>query len=118
MVLAMLAMVVTSFLRKLQATTISAPNWIVTTVTFISNNRAGRFFLLDKSKTKTPKTEENSEEINEPEVNVAETKNRDDSWRKLAIIIEWLAFVITIFVYVVLIVLLVPMSNSKPRMSV
>ncbi|XP_011495908.1 PREDICTED: neuronal acetylcholine receptor subunit alpha-2-like [Ceratosolen solmsi marchali] len=118
MVLAMLAMIITSLLRKLQATKVSAPRWIVTTVTFVLSNRAGRFFLIGNTPDETMNIEGDLEESSEPEGNIISSKNQDDSWRKLAIIIEWLNFTITIFVYLLLILLFVPISDDKHKTSV
>ncbi|XP_058803962.1 neuronal acetylcholine receptor subunit alpha-2-like isoform X2 [Phymastichus coffea] len=109
MVLATFAMIVTALLRKLQVANSSAPGWIVSTVTFMASNRAGRFLLLDNAdvKAELSNAERDSEDTVES-ANVAVTKKHDDSWRKLAIIVEWIAFFATTFTYFLLLILLVP----------
>ncbi|NP_001166023.1 nicotinic acetylcholine receptor alpha 9 subunit precursor [Nasonia vitripennis] len=118
MVLATFAMVVTTLLRKLQSTKVAPPGWIVATVTIVASNRAGRFLLLDDNnvagddKQLVSNNNSGSGDVEENVSVFAAKTDANESWRKLAIIIEWLAFIATAFTYIMLIILLVPSPVS------
>lgn len=107
--LAAFALILTALLRKLQNMSMETPTWVSSTISFVLNNRAGRFLILtdDESKASTTgilanETDENSD------LSKANDRKRESSWRHFAAIVEWLSFIAVTLTYVIILTILVP----------
>lgn len=107
--LAAFALILTALLRKLQSMSMEAPNWISNTTTFVLNNRAGRFLILNDDESKASTTDILANEIDDnvdlPKRNDAK---KESSWRHFAAIVEWVSFFAVILTYVIILTTLVP----------
>ena len=117
LILATFTMILTMVLRKVYAAKIAPPGWIVTTVSYVANNRAGRFFLLDNAESSSKYLIGDQEGISDT-ASLTPTAGRNaETWRKLVLIVEWLSFFVVLFHYVILIFLYVPMTEYTPALS-
>jgi len=108
--LAIFAIILTALLRKLENMNIEMPNWISSPITLVLNNRAGRFLVLKDEDSKITDedtaTEENSDISAKSQI-----KMKDSSWKHLAVIIDWLSFFSVIFIYIIILIILVPVKT-------
>ena len=114
LILATFTMILTTVLRKVHAAKIAPPGWIVTTVSYVANNRAGRFFLLDNAEGSGKDLVGDEEGVSNTVTSTLAAGRNGESWRKLVLIVEWLSFFVALFVYVLLIFLHVPMTEYTP----
>ncbi|KAG5323126.1 ACH1 protein, partial [Acromyrmex heyeri] len=103
LMLATFALILTALLRKLQNMSMEMPSWISSTTTFILNNKAGRFLVLNDEESKIADggivTEDNSD--------TPKSEMKKESWRHFTAIIEWLSFFCVILTYVIILITLV-----------
>ncbi|KAI4493718.1 PREDICTED: neuronal acetylcholine receptor subunit alpha-2-like [Polistes canadensis] len=111
--LAAFALILTALLRKLQNMNMETPSWVSSTITFVLNNRAGRFLILtdDESKTSTTGILANETEENSDLTKVSDGK-KESSWRQFAAIVEWLSFIAVVLTYLISFTILVPSNQS------
>ncbi|KAL6255301.1 hypothetical protein P5V15_013641 [Pogonomyrmex californicus] len=104
--LATFALILTVLLRKLQDMSIEMPSWISSTTTFVLNNKAGRFLILNNEESKII----DGDIVNEDGSNLPKSRMemKESSWRHFAAIVEWLSFFCVILTYVIILVTLVP----------
>ncbi|XP_011641218.1 acetylcholine receptor subunit alpha-like 2 [Pogonomyrmex barbatus] len=104
--LATFALILTVLLRKLQDMSIEMPSWISSTTTFVLNNKAGRFLILNNEESKII----DGDIVNEDGSNLPKSgmEMKESSWRHFAAIVEWLSFFCVILTYVIILVTLVP----------
>ncbi|XP_014467977.1 PREDICTED: neuronal acetylcholine receptor subunit alpha-3-like [Dinoponera quadriceps] len=104
--LATFVLLLTALLRKLQDMSMEAPSWIMSTTTFVLNNRAGRFLLLNDEESKI--TGEGAAAEENPDVPRSGVRTKESSWRHFAAIVEWLSFFCVILTYIIILILLMP----------
>ncbi|XP_014226825.1 neuronal acetylcholine receptor subunit beta-3-like [Trichogramma pretiosum] len=110
MIITTFAIVLTTLLRKLQSTRgIPAPIWIESSVSFVANNPAGRWLLLEDWPPGNSKVI-GSEDDREP---IEAMPMKTDNWRRLALIIDWLALFAVIFTYLLLFLSRIPRVEYK-----
>ncbi|KYM82835.1 Neuronal acetylcholine receptor subunit alpha-5 [Atta colombica] len=99
--LATFVMILTAMLRKLENMSTQTPNWILFTTTFVLSNKVGRFLILKNNKIadKDVETEGSSE---------SEISLKESSWKYFATIIDWLFFFCLIFIYIIILIILLP----------
>ncbi|XP_011171072.1 neuronal acetylcholine receptor subunit alpha-2 [Solenopsis invicta] len=104
--LATFTLILTALLRKLQNMSMEMPNWISSTTTFILNNKAGQFLVLNDEESKIAGgglvTEDSSD------LPKSGMKMKESSWRHFATIIEWLSFFCVMLTYIIIVIMLVP----------
>jgi len=97
-------MILTAMLRKLEDMSTQTPNWILFTTTFVLSNKVGRFLILKNNKIADKNVEtEGSSDVTESEISLKES-----SWKYFAIIIDWLSFFCLIFIYIIILIILLP----------
>ncbi|XP_032671797.1 neuronal acetylcholine receptor subunit alpha-3-like [Odontomachus brunneus] len=99
------ALILTALLRKLQYMSMEAPTWILSTTSFVLNNKVGRLLFQNNEESKMSEgavIEENSD------IPRSGMQTKESSWRHLAAIIEWLSFFCVILTYLTILIMLMP----------
>lgn len=102
--MATLVLVVTAIVRKMQASTVSPPGWILTITSTALNNRVGQFFLPTVPKGLTT-LENESDDVND-EKKLISSENLQ--WRQFSAFVEWLLFFVVLMCYVLMFVTFIP----------
>ncbi|XP_014226820.1 neuronal acetylcholine receptor subunit beta-3-like [Trichogramma pretiosum] len=113
MIITSFAIVLTTLLRKLQSTRgIPAPIWIESSVSFVANNPAGRWLLLEDWPPGNSKVigSDDREPIDAMPMKI-------DNWRRLALIIDWLALFASTFTYLLLFISRIPKSEYEKSLT-
>lgn len=114
MVMAGFTIFLTTFLRQLHKTSLVAPHWISLTTYFILESRAGQFLLLNTLDSKASAGLEAEAEDNAGLVRAgSEASARKSVWAYLAILIERLSFLGVLLTYIVMLLLLIPVTKSQ-----
>jgi hypothetical protein len=105
--MATFAIVLTALLRKLQNASIEVPSWISFATTFVSSSKVGHFLITndEESKITDEVTEENSD------LPKSGMRTKETSWRPFAAIIETLSFLCVAFIYFIIVITLIPISD-------
>ncbi|CAB0039442.1 unnamed protein product [Trichogramma brassicae] len=113
MIITTFAIVLTTLLRKLQSTRgIPAPIWIESSVSFVANNPAGRWLLLEDEPPGNSKVA--SSDDREP---IEVTPKKIDNWRRLALVVDWLALFASAFTYLLLFISRLPKSEYEKTLT-
>ncbi|KAK0158787.1 hypothetical protein PV328_009740 [Microctonus aethiopoides] len=92
--LAAFTLIFTSIIRKIDAITVPPPRWVASMTAQVLNSPASQYlgihFLERKMQTSLPDDAENIEQL---------TTNKDQVWRECVIVLEWLGFIGTQFLW-------------------
>ncbi|XP_076659577.1 nicotinic acetylcholine receptor beta2 subunit [Halictus rubicundus] len=110
LVLATFALCLTLLLRHMQEMTIKAPSWLSSIVIAILKSRAGQIFLVNFS---DPKLSAQIVSNDDENTNLVSFDKVELVWRYTSIVIGWLAFVIVLFAYIILLIVRLPTSSSS-----
>jgi len=105
--LATFALILTAVLRKLQDVSIEMPNWISSATAFVLSNRAGRFLILTEEEYRMDGDSTIDRNLDVPESRLTAKKW---SWKYFVVIIDWLSLFCVVFVYVIMLIVLVPVG--------
>ncbi|XP_076283868.1 nicotinic acetylcholine receptor beta2 subunit isoform X1 [Lasioglossum baleicum] len=109
LILATFSLVLTILLRHMQEMTIKAPSWLSSIVITSLKSRVGQIFLVNFS---DPKLSAQIVSNNDDNTNLVSFDKVELTWRYTSIVIGWLAFVIVLFTYIILLIVRLPTSKS------
>lgn len=107
--LATFSLGVTILLRHMQDMTIKAPSWLSSIVNTSLKSRVGQIFLVNLS---DPKLSAHIVSNNDDNTNLVSFDKVELTWRYTSIVIGWLAFVIVLITYIILLIVRLPTSSS------
>ncbi|KAL6255316.1 hypothetical protein P5V15_013656 [Pogonomyrmex californicus] len=106
--LATYTVILTVLLRKLEDMSIMIPNWVLSITTFTLSNKVGRFLILKDDESKITGKDIATEESSD--IPKAEVSIKESSWKYFAAIIDWLSLFCVILTYLIVLIILIPMS--------
>ncbi|KOC58999.1 Neuronal acetylcholine receptor subunit alpha-2 [Habropoda laboriosa] len=107
--LATFTLILTSVLRHMQELTAQAPVWISSITVSILKSRVGQVFLVS---ILDPKASARIEMNVDDNTNLVSFDKQETTWRYTSVLIGWLAFVSVFFVYVIMLIVVLPTDRS------
>ncbi|XP_046142321.1 neuronal acetylcholine receptor subunit alpha-6-like [Osmia bicornis bicornis] len=109
LVLAAFSLILTSILRHVQELNTDAPAWLSSVTISILKSRVGQVFLIS---ILDPKVSASMERNTDDNTNLVSFDRKESTWKYTSILIGWIAFFSVLFVYVIMLALFLPTSNS------
>ncbi|CAK9806018.1 Neuronal acetylcholine receptor subunit alpha-5 [Anthophora plagiata] len=114
LILATLALILTSVLRHMQELTAEAPGWLSSVTVTILKSRVGQVFLASILDPRASARIETNVDDNAQLVSFDKQKT---TWRYTSILIGWLAFIGVFLVYVIMLIVSLPTDRSAAILS-
>ncbi|CAK9824061.1 hypothetical protein ANTRET_LOCUS2295 [Anthophora retusa] len=114
LILATVALILTSVLRHVQELTAEAPCWLSSVTITILRSRVGQVFLASILDPRASARIETNVDDNAQLVSFDKQKT---TWRYTSILIGWLAFISVFLVYVIMLIVSLPTDRSAAILS-
>ncbi|OXU16715.1 hypothetical protein TSAR_012012, partial [Trichomalopsis sarcophagae] len=110
-------MVLTVLLRELHALKSPAPEWLSSTTSSILRSKVGQLLLLSILDPKASafleiSADDNDELVDGDGEDRSKSKSNTSTWSYVALMIGWLAFVLTFFTYIVMLPMYLPYKST------
>lgn len=104
--LAIFVVILTAILRKLEDMSTEIPNWVLSLIILVLNNKTGRFLVLKNEESKITNKDTTTKEHSD----IAKSLKIKESWKHFTVIIDWLFFFCVVFIYIIILIILAPIT--------